>query len=91
MAKYRDGTVINTNGYPRISAGPLRNVYVHTLVAEAKIGRKLTADEVVDHIDGNKLNCAPENLRVIPRPANTEYYGGQRKAEREQAAAASGV
>ena len=49
--------------YLRISAGPLRGQYVHRLVMEAKLGRPLTADETVDHEDGNSLNDNPSNLR----------------------------
>lgn len=38
----------------------------HRLVMEAKLGRTLTREEVVDHIDGNTGNNDPENLRVFP-------------------------
>ena len=45
------------------------NGYVafHRLVAEEKLGRLILPDEIVHHIDGNKLNNAPENLVVITR------------------------
>lgn len=48
--------------YLRISAGPLRGIRVATLVLEAKLGRKLERDEDTHHVDGNKLNCSPDNL-----------------------------
>lgn len=60
------GTHVDDKGYPRISAGPLRGVRVHTLVAEAMLGRKLENHEDVDHFpDPSKLNCAWTNLRVL--------------------------
>ena len=45
-------------------------VYEHILVAEHKIGRPLKSLEVVHHIDGNKLNNAPENIEVLPSSAD---------------------
>lgn len=60
------GTYVDDKGYPRISAGPHRNVRVHTLVAEAMLGRPLEKHEDVDHFpDPSKLNCHWTNLRVI--------------------------
>jgi len=44
----------NRNGY----------VYEHRYVMEQKIGRYLEAGELVDHIDRNRSNNAPENLRL---------------------------
>mgnify|MGYP000856665469 FL=1 len=37
----------------------------HHLVAEDTIGRKLRDGEIVHHIDGDKLNNAPDNLVVF--------------------------
>lgn len=39
-------------------------VYEHRLVMEKKLGRLLTRGELVDHIDRNRSNNAPENLRL---------------------------
>ena len=39
-------------------------VYEHRLVMEAKLGRLLKSGEIVDHIDRNRSNNAPENLRL---------------------------
>jgi hypothetical protein len=60
------GTHVDSKGYLRISSGPHRNIRVHTLVAEALLGRKLEKWEDVDHYpDPNKLNCSFNNLRVL--------------------------
>lgn len=59
------GTYVDEKGYPRISAGPHRGVRVHTLVAEAMLGRKLEKQEDVHHKNENKLDCGWTNLEVI--------------------------
>lgn len=39
----------------------------HRIVMHDRLGRRLVPGEVVDHIDGNKQNNAPENLRLFAR------------------------
>jgi len=46
----------------RTKAGYVRE---HRLVMERELGRYLLPTEVVDHIDGNRSNNAPPNLRVF--------------------------
>lgn len=55
---YRDGNQglrVKLNG---------RREYVHRLVAQYKLGANLKTDLVI-HIDNNKLNNHPSNLKVI--------------------------
>lgn len=42
-------------------------VFEHILVAEEKLGRKVTRDEVVHHINHVKTDNRPENLEVVGR------------------------
>ena len=56
---------IDDKGYPRIGAGPLRGQRLHRIIAAAKLGRPLTKDEDVHHVNGNKLDFTPENLKVL--------------------------
>ena len=56
---------IDDRGYPRMSSGPLRGIRIHRILAEAKLGRTLKKDEDVHHLDGDKLNFAPENIQVL--------------------------
>lgn len=75
MPAFRDGTHVNQD-YARgpycrlrISAGPLRGVYVDQLVLEA---------------DGNSLNCRPENLLEVTGPQNTKLMWQRRKAAKKK-------
>lgn len=56
---------IDDQGYPRIGTGRLRGMRIHRIVAEAMLGRPLRKDEDVHHINGDKLNFSPENLKVM--------------------------
>lgn len=46
----------------------------HRIIAERVLGRPLVRNEVVHHIDGNKRNNAPENIRVFPSQSEHAAY-----------------
>lgn len=50
------------------------SVFEHTLIAEKKIGRYLTKDEVVHHINGKKDDNRPENLEVCKRSEHVHHH-----------------
>lgn len=51
--------------------------YIHRIVAQEKIGRKLKSGEIVHHIDEDKTNNNPENLMVFKsRSAHICYHNG---------------
>jgi len=75
--KWKGGMKTNSDGYLRITAGPLRGQYVHRLVLEAKLGRKLTNDEEAHHINGDRLDCRPENLEAQPVDGHRHYLNGR--------------
>lgn len=69
-ANWRGGRMRVGNGYIRIHlpdhphANRAGYVYEHRYVMEQKLGRLLEKKEVVDHLDRNRSNNAPENLRL---------------------------
>lgn len=65
--------MVKCDGHPRASK---RGNYVpeHILVAEKKIGRYLTDDEVVHHINGRKGDNRPENLAVMTKSEHAKLH-----------------
>jgi len=68
---------VDSKGYLVIKAGPQRDVRVHTLVAEAMLGRKLEKHEDVHHRNGNKLDCDWRNLEVLGHTDHGAYSAKQ--------------
>ena len=62
---FKGGTRVDQKQYLVIKAGPCRDMRVHVLVAEAKLGRKLKKNEHVHHKDGNTRNPHWSNLLVL--------------------------
>lgn len=54
------------NGYLAVS-GYNSEIFIHRAIAENKLGRPLLPDEVAHHIDGNKFNNDPDNIKVVTR------------------------
>src|SRR5437867_1878593 len=63
--KWTFGNPNDKTGYMEIAA-----VRVHRIVATAFLGIAPTKEHVVDHIDTNKRNNRPENLRWVTRLEN---------------------
>jgi len=83
---YKGGDRIS-NGYRIIlnKKHPYRDrdnyVPFHRLVAEEKIGRYLNSDEVVHHLDGDKLNNNSDNLFICSKSKHkTLHYDLERIA-----------
>jgi hypothetical protein len=65
---------VGVNGYQRIVNIGGRNgptEYIHRMLAEQALGRKLQGSELVHHVDCNKANNDPSNLVICP---DSEYH-----------------
>lgn len=58
-------------GYATCSAG-----WSHRMILERKLGRKLQAGEVTDHINGSRLDNRRPNLRALTRAQNNRHRAG---------------
>lgn len=68
------GTRISSNGYVEYTKGPSKGRSVHVVKMEARIGRALSEDECVHHIDGDKQNNEDNNLALVTRSGHTRLH-----------------
>lgn len=79
---WKGGLRITEDGYFRFHKTPANGKNsgrrLHCIIAESIIGRSLKKDEVVHHIDKNKLNNHPDNLMVMLRSDHTKLHHKER-------------
>lgn len=76
--RWRGGHEIG--GYVQVGGGSSRR-YVHRELAEKLLGRALSSDEHVHHIDRNRKNNSLDNLLVLSSAAHTRLHLAMRKNE----------
>lgn len=54
-------------------------LYEHRLVIEKHLGRYLSTNEVVHHIDGNKSNNSLENLQLMTNEEHSRFHNKLRR------------
>jgi hypothetical protein len=82
--RWNGGIYTSTDGRKRVFVGKQpngQNAYEaeYRLIAEKKIGRKLTSSDIVHHIDNNAQNNNPENLKVTTRSDHVRIHRTQPK------------
>jgi len=78
---FKGGMTHDSNGYVMFSSkahGANRGRREHRVVMEQIIGRPLSADEIVHHINGNKADNRPENLSIESRATHNREHGSGR-------------
>ena len=73
------GKTVKPDGYVEFTRGPNKGRSEHRVVMEQHLGRKLTTDEVVHHIDENPANNDISNLQVMTRSEHTAHHRRHRK------------
>ena len=63
----------NNNPYKRVKIDG-QHKYVHRLVMEEHLGRKLNRNEYVHHIDGNPHNNDIDNLEIISPTEHMRHH-----------------
>lgn len=67
------------NGYRTLKVKTGLYIFEHRLIMENTIGRKLFGNEIVHHLDGNKLNNSKDNLVLINNSEHTRLHNSCRK------------
>jgi hypothetical protein len=68
------GVSLKPSGYIAHTRGPDKDRHVHVTIMEARIGRRLLADEAVHHIDGNKTNNSLNNLALVTTSGHARLH-----------------
>jgi hypothetical protein len=71
--RIKDLSLVERDGYLALT-GNGGVYFLHRLIKEWEIGRKLTSEEIVHHVDGDKHNNHPENLELHTRASHMKLH-----------------
>lgn len=74
---YRGGTIL-PNGYKYIEIDGVQREE-HRVIMERILGRPLNSDEIVHHINGDKLDNRPANLMITTRSEHRKLHATKEK------------
>lgn len=63
-----------SQGYQEYTIWPHAGKMLHRVVMEARLGRRLKADEDVHHIDGDKTNNEDNNLALVTKSGHQRLH-----------------
>ena len=76
-ARWKNGLCV-VSGYLAFTASPANGEhagkFLHRIIAEWGMGRRLRSDEAVHHIDKNKQNNEPKNLQVMTKSDHARLH-----------------
>lgn len=79
-ASFRNPDVLRYSG-SKNNYVKLKGRHMHRVVMEQVLGRKLLKGEIVHHIDGDKWNNSPENLKVMTQSEHIKLHLHEKKGD----------
>lgn len=76
--RVKDLTLSVVDGYYVIK-GNGKTIFLHRMIMEHELGRKLTSDDIVHHVDGDRKNNNPENLSLETRSTHMKHHCEERR------------
>lgn len=78
------GVSIKPSGYVEHTRGEHKGRGVHVVLIEKRIGRRLFANEVVHHKDGNRSNNDLDNLQLMTRAEHASLHAKENLSKRKR-------
>jgi hypothetical protein len=78
------GKSLKPSGYVEMTTGEHKFRPEHVVIIEQRLGRKLTSDECVHHIDHCKSNNTPDNLEIMTRSAHSRLHALENISRRKR-------
>ena len=79
------GYSIKPSGYLEHTRGPNKGRALHVTTMEAHLGRRISVNEVVHHIDHNRANNLIYNLQLMSRSEHAQLHAAENTPKRQRA------